>query len=631
MSTRFVTGTIGAGIGFALGGPSGAQWGWAIGSAAGSVIDPQVIKGPSIGDISQQTSSEGGPIPIIFGMSPPIAGNVIATSEPRIAKKKESGKGGPKVETEYVYRTYAMGVCEGPIGGFLRVWRNGKKVYDALDVEFNTPRDVSIFGTLQTRNEKFLEKARFFLGTYDQNASPDLESVFGAGTTPSYRGLAYMVMDDEDVTDMRGVIPQWQFQVSEDEVPIPGAGPLLTLPTPFGYLDSPSEVEIGATTNQDSGTFYVVLGIGTQLVGVTAAQIMAGERANGDAALFAQDGSISDENPSLSITGLSASTTYRYASVQQNTNGTSNIVKGAFRTADPPPPPASEVFTTSGTWSKPDNLDYIEVVCIGAGAGGAAGGKKGTYVGTGADPRPYGGGGGAYIKVRIAASALPSAVDVVVGAKGVGGVGKNVTSGGSSGTTINRGTAGGYSGFEVTGDATRRIRANGGPQANDGNSYVNGAAYSSAWPSGLTVLTASQGRLYQIFGDTNPIGGSSANPWGAGGGAYAGTKLVNDYVYAANGIDGAPDAPGGAGGTSASSPAAIGSDGSAGSTEIPGGGGGSGGAGTDVSGGKGGNGGFPGGGGGAGGNCDATTGGAAYGGNGGDGADGVVVVTPYYL
>src|SRR5690606_8380622 len=122
--------------------------------------------------------------------------------------------------TESVYRTYAIGVCEGPIGGFLRVWRNATEVYDALDPAFTTAEyvvDPSRPGlipiALRSRNEHFLEKARFFLGTYDQNASPDLEAVFGAGTTPSYRGLAYMVMADEDVTDMRGVIPQWTVQV----------------------------------------------------------------------------------------------------------------------------------------------------------------------------------------------------------------------------------------------------------------------------------------------------------------------------------------------------------------------------------------------------------------------------------
>lgn len=199
---RYIAGAVGAIFGGIIGGPAGAQWGWAIGSSIGAAIDPGTIKGPKIGEISQQTSQEGVPIPIVFGTSPPLAGNIIASSEPRIVRKKQSaGKKGPKVETESVYRTYAIGICEGPIAGVLRVWRNGILVYDV--------REGS---TLD--NDPFLEKARFFLGDYEQQPSPDLEAVYGVGTTPAHRGLAYLVMADEDLTDMRGAIPEYTFQVA---------------------------------------------------------------------------------------------------------------------------------------------------------------------------------------------------------------------------------------------------------------------------------------------------------------------------------------------------------------------------------------------------------------------------------
>lgn len=199
-----VLGGIGAAIGYVYGGPTGAQYGWMIGSAIGGAIDPQVIQGPRIADIAQQTAQEGVPRPIIFGLSPPIAGNIIATGQPVIVKRKESqGKGGPKVETESVFRTYAIGVCEGPIHAFVRVWRNGMLVYDV--------RSDSLLTTEE--NNLFLEKARFFLGTYEQLPSPDLEILFGLGVTPAHQGTAYMVMADEDLTDMRGAIPQWMFQV----------------------------------------------------------------------------------------------------------------------------------------------------------------------------------------------------------------------------------------------------------------------------------------------------------------------------------------------------------------------------------------------------------------------------------
>lgn len=202
---RQVLPVVGAVVGFYFGGPQGAMWGWQIGSAVGSVVDPQVIPGPTIGEIAQQTAVEGGPRPIVFALSPPMAGNVIISAPPRIVRTKESGKGGPKVETETVYRTYAIGVCEGPITAFYRIWRNSTLVYDASDAPQLTPEE----------NDEFLQVGRLFLGGYDQDVSPDIETI--VSPAPAHRGTAYMVMADEDLTDLRGMIPQYTFQVTRCE------------------------------------------------------------------------------------------------------------------------------------------------------------------------------------------------------------------------------------------------------------------------------------------------------------------------------------------------------------------------------------------------------------------------------
>jgi hypothetical protein len=205
MSVRDAITVIGTAVGAYFGNP---QLGYAIGSAIGNAVDPEVIKGPSIGDIARQTSMEGIPRPIVFALSQPMAGNIIASGEPDIVRKRQrQGKGGPKVETESVYRTYAIGVCEGPIHRFVRVWRNNMLVYDTSENPLLTVGD----------NNKFLQNARFFYGSFTQNASPDLESKFGVGTTPSHRGTAYMVMANEDLTDLRGAIPQYVFQVERCE------------------------------------------------------------------------------------------------------------------------------------------------------------------------------------------------------------------------------------------------------------------------------------------------------------------------------------------------------------------------------------------------------------------------------
>src|SRR5690606_30978317 len=179
------------------------MWGWAIGSAAGGMYaqSQQVIPGPKIGDVQRQTQQEGGFRPIVYGRSHPIAGNVIADGGPVIVKKRQrQGKGGPKVETESAYRTYAVGFCEGE-AILLQAWRNGILVYDAEDP------------SMAAENAKFLEYATWYTGSFDQPASPDLEEIYGVGQAPYFRGTAYLSIHNEDVTDQRGAWSQWQVRV----------------------------------------------------------------------------------------------------------------------------------------------------------------------------------------------------------------------------------------------------------------------------------------------------------------------------------------------------------------------------------------------------------------------------------
>lgn len=113
----------------------------------------------------------------------------------------------------------------------------------------------------------------------------------------------------------------------------PSAVATLSSPTPSGTVGTQTTATIGATTNQNSGTFYVVVDTGSNLVGVTATQIKAGQRASGAAALASNDTAISTTTPSAGVAGLLAGTSYAYAAIQNNANGDSNIVTGTFTTA----------------------------------------------------------------------------------------------------------------------------------------------------------------------------------------------------------------------------------------------------------------------------------------------------------
>jgi len=100
MSGSSIGGIIGGVIGFYFGGPSGAQAGFTIGSLIGGVVDPQKIKGPSIGDALKQTAAAGVPRPVVYGHPAPFAGNLIdgETKARKIIKKKKQGKGGPIIK-----------------------------------------------------------------------------------------------------------------------------------------------------------------------------------------------------------------------------------------------------------------------------------------------------------------------------------------------------------------------------------------------------------------------------------------------------------------------------------------------------------------------------------------------------
>lgn len=194
----------GAVVGFMVGGPAGAQAGWMAGSLLGSLM-PQTVRGPSIDEAGTQTTQEGAPRAVVYGTAA-VSGNVIdAGRTRRITKKQRQGKGGQSVETEALLRTYAIRICEGPIAGILLVKRDEKIVYDARPGA-NFDED----------NAKFLKGCRLYLGDEEQLPDPDMEALRGVGEVPAYRGSAYIVFVDDDVTDRRGSVPQYEFVVGKD-------------------------------------------------------------------------------------------------------------------------------------------------------------------------------------------------------------------------------------------------------------------------------------------------------------------------------------------------------------------------------------------------------------------------------
>jgi hypothetical protein len=114
-------------------GPAGAMIGRAAGAIAGSVIDDALFgsaraaKGPRLDDLRVMSSSEGAPIPVVWGRAR-LSGQVIWATEmeEEITTSGQTGGkgadgGGSSAATEYsYYANFAVGLCEGPIAALGR-------------------------------------------------------------------------------------------------------------------------------------------------------------------------------------------------------------------------------------------------------------------------------------------------------------------------------------------------------------------------------------------------------------------------------------------------------------------------------------------------------------------------------
>jgi hypothetical protein len=275
----------------------------------------------------------------------------------------------------------------------------------------------------------------------------------------------------------------------------------------------------------------------------------------------------------------------------------------------------SETFITSGTWKKPANAKFVNILLIGGGAGGGGGAKNvgGTSQSVSLSGGGGGGGGGVF-ESTFAASIFASSVSVTIGAQAFGGAGAASDGNGTSGG------AGGITSFGSYVQATGGSAGAGGKTST--NAGVTGGAYNGN-TGGSAGVSAAGGA-----GGQTQLGGS-----GGGGGGGCNLNGTTQYNGGTGGAGNNLLLAGGAGGTSSATAGGNGSNGgwtgfaTRGSSSGGGGGGGCGSTtGGTGNGGNGGQGGPYGSGGGGGG----STQGGGLGGNGGSGSGGLAIITTYF-
>lgn len=251
--TSMVLGLVGGAVGFFLGGPVGAQVGFLAGTLIGSLIDPPKIQGPRLGDTKLQRSTYGSMLPYAWGHGR-MGGNVIDQTDLIEHKQVSGGKGGPEI-TNYTYSaSFAIALCARlpdrteAILGITDMWLDGRLVWSETSGEA-CPCTV-------------------YTGTETQLPDPTFQSIHGDtvgspafGQTPAYRGIAYLVFADFDLTDYGNRIPNvevavftkagdWPWRVSEFR-PWPTAG------STFNYSATYNDGVITVGSEDNFGSFYI--------------------------------------------------------------------------------------------------------------------------------------------------------------------------------------------------------------------------------------------------------------------------------------------------------------------------------------------------------------------------------------
>ena len=169
------------------------------GALAGSAIDnalfaPEPREGPRLKELAVTGSSYGTPIARQYGTLR-VPGTIIWSTDLQEHRDKHSnGKGAPKAVTYSYTVSFAVALSSGPIDGVGRIWADGNLLRGAAG-------DLKSAGSL-----------RMHLGRGHQARDPLMEAALG-NRCPAFRGCAYVVFEDLDLTDFGNRIPALNFEV----------------------------------------------------------------------------------------------------------------------------------------------------------------------------------------------------------------------------------------------------------------------------------------------------------------------------------------------------------------------------------------------------------------------------------
>ncbi|MCM2561043.1 glycoside hydrolase/phage tail family protein [Lutimaribacter sp. EGI FJ00015] len=198
-----VLSAAGAAIGGSVGGGalglSSVALGRFAGASLGRVLDQRLMgQGSDVVEHGRTDrfrltgAGEGAPVAQVFGRVR-VGGHVIwASAFEETVTSSGGGKGAPsrpRTDTYTYSVSLAVALCEGRIGGVLRVWADGAEI---------SPDDLNM---------------RVYDGSASQLPDAKIEAIEGAGAVPAYRGTAYVVFEDLALEHFGNRVPQFSFEV----------------------------------------------------------------------------------------------------------------------------------------------------------------------------------------------------------------------------------------------------------------------------------------------------------------------------------------------------------------------------------------------------------------------------------
>lgn len=191
---------IGGSFGGSVAGMATGVIGKAVGATLGAVIDQRLTGAGSepvetgrVERFKVMGAGEGECLPRVFGRVR-VAGQIIWSSRflEDVDSRRVGGKGGGGAQKvrEYSYSiSLALALCEGEVVRIGRIWADGQP-FDLSGVTW-----------------------RLHAGDEEQLPDPLIAAIEGVDAAPAYRGVAYVVLENLDLTPFGNRIPQFNFEV----------------------------------------------------------------------------------------------------------------------------------------------------------------------------------------------------------------------------------------------------------------------------------------------------------------------------------------------------------------------------------------------------------------------------------